>query len=683
MERVLKIVQPILLALWITMAAGGVVNAVDTDSNNGGFVSVFDSKLKRADRYFENFEYKTAIKLYLKLVDKGKINDHIRLRLAESYLKINDPINAEKWYAEVIHSPEITAVHQIQYAQTLLSTGKYQQAREVIDQYEFAKSDYRSEAILATLDRLDIFYEDSVNYGVNSVESNHQEFSDFSPTVFKEGIVFVSNRSKKGKKFRWDDTPFLDLYYTDGDLASARPFSNRLNSKYHEGPVAFFDDFNGIIFTRSNYYDGELGSTEEGVNNLQLYTATWNEKIQDWDQIEAFPLNIEEYSFGHPSLSDDGQRLYFVSDMPGGFGGTDVYLSNKTETGWSEPVNLGEVINTPGNEMYPQVTGDDLFFASNGHGGLGGLDLYQVDISQDQAIVRNMGYPVNTPADDFGISFLPNSDKAFISSNRQGKDNIYQVDILAEDLHQVLANNAINSNLEENVDNLEPLLATNELSTEQDLELANTDEDLVTINTAILDLESQLALEDAKLNVMVDGEVIQTTTADENGNVTLTVPAGKEYILMAKKDGFEDKEISLPAASLGQEEDILIALQPSDDEQLPELSTPQEETLAVNETQNLDPIAVEGERLVDSGIMANEKKQLTGVALLDVPEFEGEQTTSEAADTKVNQQELDPLDVEGERLVDSGLTTEDRDQLTGVALLDVPEFEEETGTPAE
>ena len=172
----------------------------DSDPGSGSFISVFDNKIKRADRYFNNFEYKSAIKLYSKLVKKGKADDGVKLRLAESYLKINDPKNAEKWYSEVIHTDQITPQHQIQYAHTLLSNGKYQEARKVLDSYEFADSDYRSKAIINTLDKLEIFYADSMFYDLNSIEDNKPQYSDFSPTVYKNGIVFVSSNIFKGKQ---------------------------------------------------------------------------------------------------------------------------------------------------------------------------------------------------------------------------------------------------------------------------------------------------------------------------------------------------------------------------------------------------------------------------------------------------------------------------------------------------
>ena len=310
----------------ITILSTGYTPDPEPEPVNSSFVRVFDNKRTRADRYFNNFEYRSAIKLYNKLVKKGKADDEVILRLAESYLKINDPVNAEKWFAEVINSEHITPQQQIQYAHTLMSNGKYQEAREVIDSYEFAKSDYRSKAILKTLDKLEVFYADSTYYELNTVEDNKPQYSDFSPTVFKNGIVFVSSRNNKGPKFKWDDSPFLDLYYTESDVASAKPFSEALNSKYHEGPIAFYDNFSKAVFTRSNYLDKQLGLTEDGVNNLQLYTATWNSVKNDWDNIQLIDFAIPNYSYGHPTITSDGNTMYFISDMAGGYGGTDIYI---------------------------------------------------------------------------------------------------------------------------------------------------------------------------------------------------------------------------------------------------------------------------------------------------------------------------------------------------------------------
>ena len=617
-------------------------------ANGGGFVSVFDSKQKRADRYFNNFEYKSAIKLYNKLIAKGKANDGVKLRLAVSYLKINDPVNAEKWYAEVIHTDQVTPEHQIQYAHTLLSNGKYQEAREVINSYEFADSDYRSKAIINTLDKLEVFYADSMFYDLKIVEDNKPQYSDFSPTIYKEGIVFVSSRNNKGPKFKWDDSPFLDLYYTESDVASAKPFSATLNSKYHEGPITFYDNYSKAIFTRSNYLEKQLGTTDQGINNLQLYTASWNAEKNDWDQIKPIDFTINNYSYGHPSISFDETKLYFVSDMPGGFGATDIYVSEKTAEGWSEPINMGEIINTSANEMYPFIDDQqNLYFASNGHGGLGGLDMYQVQLEGSMDL-RNMGYPLNTTADDFGFSLTPSGKIAYISSNRDGADNIFQIDIKAPDLEMILADNSVNGPSPSEIDQKVSPLATNELSTFTEETVEGIDE-LSTIDASIVDENNEL-LKNADLKLLVDGEETRKIRSDENGEVSIQVPADKEYTLIAEKEGFEDRVITIPAETLGQQEDVLIVMNSADDDELP--------------TNELEPLAV-----TDDGLQQSKADGgtpiISGVALAALPgskDNEAEETT-----------ELEPLSVNADNWDESTLGNSDRPDIEGVALTSLPE----------
>ena len=657
MTNYLNIARTISILLITLMLTGFRANPEpEPDQRSNSFVSVFDNKRKRADRYFNNFEYKSAIKLYNKLVEKGKADDLVKLRLAESYLKINDPINAEKWFAEVIHSHEVTPQHQIQYAHTLLSNGKYEQAREVISSYEFAESDYRSQAIMNTLDRLEIFYSDSSFYYVNPIEENKPQYSDFSPTTFKNGIVFVSSRTNKGPKFKWDETPFLDLYYTETDVASARPFSEKLNSKYHEGPITFYDDYTKAIFTRSNYLDKEFGVNEAGINNLQLYTATWNEETNDWDQIEPVNFVIKNYSYGHPSITADNQKLYFVSDMPGGYGGTDIYLSERTETGWGDPVNMGEVINTASNEMYPFIDDENnLYFASNGHGGLGGLDVFQIQLDGPMDL-RNMGYPLNTTADDFGFSLNQSGDLAYVSSNREGVDNIYQVDIQAPDLEMILADNSVNGEAP-SLDEIQPM-TTSELATISESDL---DDELSTINTSIID-ENNEALMNADLKLLVDGEEMHTMVSDESGKISLQVEPYQDYTLIASKEGFEDRVITLPAESLGQQEDLLIVMNSI----LVDTDFTEDEV----PTTELDPLAVSDDPWEDSSLDSSERPEINGVALQELPDWQD--SDSEELPTT----ELDPLAVSDDGWNESNLEQDNRPAINGVALTGVPEFEE-------
>jgi len=642
--------------LLITFFTTAYTPGPEPRNGSGGFISVFDNKLKRADRYFNNFEYKSAIKLYTKLVEKGKADEGVKLRLAESYVKINDPVNAEKWFSEVMHSDQITPQHQIQYAHTLLSNGKYEEARQVINTYEFAASDYRSKAIINTLDKLEIFYADSMFYQLSSIEDNKPHYSDFSPTIFKEGIVFVSSRHDKGPKFKWDDTPFLDLYYTESDVASARPFSKSLNTKYHEGPIAFYDNYTKAVFTRSNYLDKELGLTDQGINNLQLYTTSWDEDKNDWDNIKPINFIINNYSYGHPTISTDNTMLYFISDMPGGFGGTDLYLSERNESGWGEPVNMGEVINTSGNEMYPFIDDENnLYFASNGHGGLGGLDVYQIQLDGPMDI-RNMGYPLNTTADDFGFTLSPSGQTAYISSNREGPDNIFQIDIKA-DLEMILANNSINTEVPE-IDNQIELLAASELSTQADSDELEGFEDLSTINASIID-ENNEVLENANLKLLINGVEKENLISNNDGKVTIQVPAGQEYTLIASKEGFKDRVIAIPAESLGQEEDLLIVMNSIFvDSDIPEDQIP---------TTELDPLAISADPWEDSVLEQNDRPEINGVALAAVPAL------SETNEDDLSTTELDPLAVSGDGWDKNILDNNERPDIEGVALTELPD----------
>jgi outer membrane protein OmpA-like peptidoglycan-associated protein len=314
--------------------------------------------------------------------------------------------------------------------------------------------------------------------------------AEYSPMYYKKGLLFVSNRRTKGitkNVFEWDQTPFSDLYYMDnlsavkeidpdsvmevlrkeikasgkklykendddtgptsndskivgsydvkilrdtlGDFLSSKinfhPLQGDINSKYHEGPAALLPD-QSIMFTRNNYVDKKYGTSKDGINKLKIYTAI----APDFTNIIPFPYNNDQYSVGHPALNSTGTLLIFTSDMPGGYGGTDLYYSKRTDTRsqWSKPVNMGPVINTSGNEMFPTIYKDStLLFSSTGHPGLGGLDIFQValnDVTPLHAPV-NLGAPINSSVDDFGMIKSNDGKSGYFSSNRKGSDDIY------------------------------------------------------------------------------------------------------------------------------------------------------------------------------------------------------------------------------------------------------------------
>jgi tetratricopeptide (TPR) repeat protein len=221
------------------------------------------------------------------------------------------------------------------------------------------------------------------------------------------------------------------LGYQDKPVSASQRFGEAINSRYHEGPATFSRDGLTIIFTRNNTSGGRAKQSAEGVTKLKLYTA--RQQNGTWSDVAELPFNSDEYSVGHPSLSRDEQLLYFASDMPGGFGGTDLYVSRYQNGRWGRPVNLGEDINTKGNELFPFVdNAGNLYFSTNGRKGLGELDIYYATLTTLATglivqSVEHLDAPINSPKDDFGLITDADRRGGFFSSNRrEGNDDIYR-----------------------------------------------------------------------------------------------------------------------------------------------------------------------------------------------------------------------------------------------------------------
>ncbi|WP_462251668.1 OmpA family protein [Ekhidna sp.] len=384
----------------------------------------FAQELATADRKFEHFHFMAAAVHYKRALEI-RMSPKIQLKLADTYRLMNKPVDSEFWFQQAINSRvHMSDDDMIHYAQMLKANGKYAEAMKI-----FEKLAHKEEWIAKkaeALKRTEELYANQHAYDVEwaTFNSSHK---DFSPIYRNGEIVFVSGRSNSGKKHMWDHSNFLELFTVEEDIVTE--FHSNINTSYHEGPSTFFDDGNKMYFSRNNFLKNKMGLSKDGVNKLKIYYSE-SKNGKDWSQPVEFIHNDDEYSTAHPSITEDGRTLYFASDMPGGYGGVDIYKAEYRDGRWSSPVNLGPNVNTPRDEMFPYIRNNGvLYFSSTGHYGLGGLDIYKYTIGENKE-AENMGYPVNTNGDDFGISFYKDTNKAYFSSNRaggMGEDDIYSV----------------------------------------------------------------------------------------------------------------------------------------------------------------------------------------------------------------------------------------------------------------
>lgn len=395
-------------------------------------VSAQSKKEAKGDRLMERYAFQGATEVLLKALEEANgENDVIKKKLTECYRMLNDPKNTALWYKDIIDNDSIIeSADKYYYAQALSSLGDYSKAKEWFEIYSIEEpTDDRGRKHAAHLNNLKHLYKDSSRFHLDKVNFN-SETTDFSPAYFKDGLVFVSGRSKRLTKFKWNESAFLDLYLSTkdstGNYTEPTPFNKKLNTRYHEGPLSFYNNGEKLVLTRSNFEKGSLLQSSDGITKLKLYFSSID-KDGKWSKSEPFQYNSDEYTVGHPTITEDGLTMYFISDMPGGYGGTDLYVTHFTDSAWSKPQNLGSKVNTEAKEMFPFLHNDDiLYFASNGHGGLGGLDILKYDFKTQK--VSNIGYPLNSEKDDFGLIINEEGNQGFIASNRKsknGSDNIY------------------------------------------------------------------------------------------------------------------------------------------------------------------------------------------------------------------------------------------------------------------
>ncbi|MCU4164287.1 hypothetical protein [Carboxylicivirga caseinilyticus] len=388
-------------------------------------------ELKKADGHFNKFNYKSAIKEYNAILKTGKHTYYSTLQIAKSYSKLGESQKAVEYFKKVIDYPEFDYNNYFLLARELQKERQYDEAEIYLEKYYAQNNSENQHAISDLKTYIETLKADSLRYKIDHLDFN-SKYDEFGPTILEGKVVFSSNRPATGitknKDIRTGES-FYNLYaIKETELRNSKevkPFSNNLNSRYNDGPISFDSNFNTAYLTRNTQ------SVDKKVNVLNLFIAYKHGK--DWSR-KVQPINLfsGNYNLAHAFIDSKNQLIYYSSDMPGGYGGMDLYVSRIKDGFLSKPVNLGPAINTIGNEMFPFMAEDGtLTFTSDGLPGLGGYDLFFAKSKEGKfAKAFNMGYPVNTSADDFCL-FLDNTNSfGYFSSNRpggNGGDDIYSV----------------------------------------------------------------------------------------------------------------------------------------------------------------------------------------------------------------------------------------------------------------
>ena len=403
-------------------------------------------KIQNANNDYRDFAYVKTSEILLEVANKGYKSVDLFQKLANSYYFNDEMEQAAKWYGELMALKEvIDPEYYFRYAMALKGIEAYDESDKWMRKFnELKPDDLRGKAFMSKVDyisSIDELSRDDIE--LINLEFN-TELSDFGTAEYENGIVFASARGG-GRKYRWNEQPYLDLYFVektdDGTFGEVKEIDGKINTKFHESSVAYTPNDEYMYFTRNNYYNRRYKEDNNGINRLKLYRATKNED-GSWGEIYSIHFNSDDYSVAHPTISLDGKKLYFASDMPGTYGQSDIFVVDINEDGTlGEPENLGSSINTEGQESFPFMnTSGDLYYASNGFPGLGGFDVFKSE-GLDQKVksgsnrnfpIENIGKPVNSAFDDFGYYENLVTKRVYFSSNREGgkgSDDIYTFEI--------------------------------------------------------------------------------------------------------------------------------------------------------------------------------------------------------------------------------------------------------------
>ena len=479
-----------------------------------------NSKTTSADKKYDSYAYIKAVSTYERVAEKGYKSEDMFQKLGNSYYFNGELDKSAKWYDELFKmNPNQESEYIYRYAQSLKAIGQTDKANQMLETFsQKAGNDSRGKLYRKNKNYLDQIKANSGRYKIEDAGIN-SKYSDYGSAFYNNKLVFSSARdtgSLGQRKHTWTNQHFTNLYASDlGEEmtpGTVNKFAGKINSKFNESTPIFTKDGKTMYFTRNNYLDGKKGKDANKVTLVKIYKASFEN--DNWGKVTELPFDSDLYSVAHPTLSADEKTLYFASDMPGTLGQSDLFKVKINDDGsFGTPQNLGNQINTEGRETFPQITDEnELYFASDGHPGLGGLDVFVSKLGNDGTLgeIQNVGDGVNSSKDDFAYLIDTKSRRGFVTSNRdggQGYDDIYK------------------------------FLETRKLVCLQEL------------YGTVTDLTTSKILPDTKMSLF-DNEfkLINTAVTDAEGNYKFEVECGKTYNVRAAKPDYITKEQKIAIA---------------------------------------------------------------------------------------------------------------------------------------
>lgn len=500
------------------------------------FLQGFSQKtvVSRAEKEYDRFAYVDAIDNYEKVAEKGYQDEKMFQKLGNAYYFKAELPQALKWYDQLFAVyPNQEPEYFYRYSQVLKSTGDYVKADQILEQFNQKKGN----------DKRGILFKENRNY-LEEIKANssrfqvvdagvNSKFSDYGSSFFGTKLVFASARDTGGvskKVFKWTNKSFTNLYWSemkpDGEMGTPERFERKINSKFNESTPVFTKDGQTMYFTRNNFLEGKRGKDANKNTLLKLYKATID-KEGEWRNVTELPFNSNNYSVAHPALSVDEKTLYFASDMTGTLGQSDLFKVKINEDGtYGVPENLGPEINTEGRETFPFVSNDnELYFASDGRPGLGGLDVFVAKIEVDQSFygIQNVGEPINSKQDDFAFLIDSKNRNGFFTSNREGGKGY-------DDIYRFVENK--------------------KLICEQ------------TLMGLVTDLDSGQILPNAKISLFDKNfKPLQVMQTDAQGHYSFPVDCGKTYYVRGEKEEYQTKEASVTTKISSGSKDFPLVLE--------------------------------------------------------------------------------------------------------------------------